>query len=645
METELRVVALEEITHRRIITVKVDHKAKNCQTKTNSRNAIQLGRNTPHNKLKTRSTNFRRLLISSSLAVDNITRRTSDANFGAKLDFEMVGFLGALHFPLFLHFAAAASSPHSTLIGAEGFTVITVQNCSTTINDANYVAAVSPARRKVERGENGAAVKCRNFGKRRIPVKTRRTAASCALLWRLILAGAVRWQETEQLDKIIGTAVSTKSRHLTEEIYFANEVIRDGARFSEKQKRGIKVFPANASRCRFVITAVYPIRDYDLSPTPNGRLRILTFVDVARGLYSSFRHGAVFGIFGVMNFVVLNYSGVSVCAYAPIPNDIMQQVNTRSHSARTTQNALRCADTITWHAKSSDLSPIEHIRIRWGDICTTANHLPKHLFPSIRIVLPLEKNTWAVYPKTHEATLAGIPNTTEHCRFGLEQRYDGNTSRIARRSDEALEVRVSAARIAPSLLDLGLNLHAIIIVCAVTFITVTSHEVPTSPGAFATTCKSCVLLCDSLYVGKVCLSYDRERIRYSCEGDRYVPPSLGENIPSEQDSLRPISLRQFTLSLYSSYLLYEREYGVFVFTKGKPHLRNTGMENHMWKTSPSTVGRDQTHDFATATLTYHRATKDLRPPYDVTGGQRINTSSTVLILQQDFCYTARRHEN
>ncbi|KAJ8874073.1 hypothetical protein PR048_024914 [Dryococelus australis] len=35
------------------------------------------------------------------------------------------------------------------------------------------------------------------------------------------------------------------------------------------------------------------------------------------------------------------------------------------------------------------------------------------------------------------------------------QRYDGNTARLARRSDEALGVRVSVARIAPSLLDLG----------------------------------------------------------------------------------------------------------------------------------------------------------------------------------------------
>ncbi|KAJ8876213.1 hypothetical protein PR048_024123 [Dryococelus australis] len=37
----------------------------------------------------------------------------------------------------------------------------------------------------------------------------------------------------------------------------------------------------------------------------------------------------------------------------------------------------------------------------------------------------------------------------------IAARYDGNTARLARRSDEALGVRVTVARIAPSLLDLG----------------------------------------------------------------------------------------------------------------------------------------------------------------------------------------------
>ncbi|KAJ8871771.1 hypothetical protein PR048_028111 [Dryococelus australis] len=40
-----------------------------------------------------------------------------------------------------------------------------------------------------------------------------------------------------------------------------------------------------------------------------------------------------------------------------------------------------------------------------------------------------------------------------------DQRHDGNTARLARRGDEALGVRVSVARIAPSLLDLGRGVH------------------------------------------------------------------------------------------------------------------------------------------------------------------------------------------
>ncbi|KAJ8888790.1 hypothetical protein PR048_008282 [Dryococelus australis] len=40
------------------------------------------------------------------------------------------------------------------------------------------------------------------------------------------------------------------------------------------------------------------------------------------------------------------------------------------------------------------------------------------------------------------------------------QRYGGNTARLSRRSDEALGVRVSVARIAPSLLDLGHTVHS-----------------------------------------------------------------------------------------------------------------------------------------------------------------------------------------
>ncbi|KAJ8866017.1 hypothetical protein PR048_033541 [Dryococelus australis] len=53
-------------------------------------------------------------------------------------------------------------------------------------------------------------------------------------------------------------------------------------------------------------------------------------------------------------------------------------------------------------------------------------------------------------------TLFGRASAAENeCIPTSYERHDGNTARLARRSDEALEVRVSVARIALSLLDLG----------------------------------------------------------------------------------------------------------------------------------------------------------------------------------------------
>ncbi|KAJ8881532.1 hypothetical protein PR048_018014 [Dryococelus australis] len=52
------------------------------------------------------------------------------------------------------------------------------------------------------------------------------------------------------------------------------------------------------------------------------------------------------------------------------------------------------------------------------------------------------------------AARRGAKCATTYINFSL-QRHDGNTARLARRSYEALEVHVSVARIAPSLLDLG----------------------------------------------------------------------------------------------------------------------------------------------------------------------------------------------
>ncbi|KAJ8868298.1 hypothetical protein PR048_029814 [Dryococelus australis] len=85
----------------------------------------------------------------------------------------------------------------------------------------------------------------------------------------------------------------------------------------------------------------------------------------------------------------------------------------------------------------------------------------KHLLCSLCNKLVYNTDSHA-YFLIHDATLARYNR-----RFGYKeefsdmdlnctvQRYDGNTARLARRSDEALEVRVTVARIAPSLLDLG----------------------------------------------------------------------------------------------------------------------------------------------------------------------------------------------
>ncbi|KAJ8879243.1 hypothetical protein PR048_019849 [Dryococelus australis] len=56
------------------------------------------------------------------------------------------------------------------------------------------------------------------------------------------------------------------------------------------------------------------------------------------------------------------------------------------------------------------------------------------------------------------SSVSAMERSNDKDRFSLKttgKRYDGNTARLARRSDEALEVRVSVTRIAPSLLDLG----------------------------------------------------------------------------------------------------------------------------------------------------------------------------------------------
>ncbi|KAJ8876726.1 hypothetical protein PR048_021173 [Dryococelus australis] len=73
---------------------------------------------------------------------------------------------------------------------------------------------------------------------------------------------------------------------------------------------------------------------------------------------------------------------------------------------------------------------------------------------SIKIPLPPPLNL-------HPAILSG-DRGADGCRF-REVYVGGNTARLARRSDEALGVRVSVARIAPSLLDVGCAANIVIL--------------------------------------------------------------------------------------------------------------------------------------------------------------------------------------
>ncbi|KAJ8868449.1 hypothetical protein PR048_029965 [Dryococelus australis] len=62
--------------------------------------------------------------------------------------------------------------------------------------------------------------------------------------------------------------------------------------------------------------------------------------------------------------------------------------------------------------------------------------------------------SWLDWTATYGVPVRSQTKESEAFSDGCSQRYDGNTARLARRGDEALGVRVSVARIAPSLLDL-----------------------------------------------------------------------------------------------------------------------------------------------------------------------------------------------
>ncbi|GFW30925.1 transposable element Tcb2 transposase [Trichonephila clavipes] len=44
-----------------------------------------------------------------------------------------------------------------------------------------------------------------------------------------------------------------------------------------------------------------------------------------------------------------------------LPGEIFQQDNARSHTARVSQDFIRHFQTLSWSARSPDLSPVEHL--------------------------------------------------------------------------------------------------------------------------------------------------------------------------------------------------------------------------------------------------------------------------------------------
>ncbi|GFU49752.1 transposable element Tcb2 transposase [Trichonephila clavipes] len=54
-----------------------------------------------------------------------------------------------------------------------------------------------------------------------------------------------------------------------------------------------------------------------------------------------------------------------------LPGAIFRQDNDRHHTARVSQDCLRTVTTLPWHARSPDLSPIEHI---WDYLARRVGH-------------------------------------------------------------------------------------------------------------------------------------------------------------------------------------------------------------------------------------------------------------------------------
>ncbi|KAJ8874977.1 hypothetical protein PR048_022867 [Dryococelus australis] len=110
-------------------------------------------------------------------------------------------------------------------------------------------------------------------------------------------------------------------------------------------------------------------------------------------------------------------------------------------------------------AASGGATPgFSHVRIVLDDAASRRVFSGISCFP--RLLIPVLLHAYLYLPpsalKTSIFRAAQISSLFTHSLFLQTRkfrRHDGNTARLARRSDEALEVRVSVARIAPSLLD------------------------------------------------------------------------------------------------------------------------------------------------------------------------------------------------
>ncbi|KAJ8870195.1 hypothetical protein PR048_029211 [Dryococelus australis] len=119
--------------------------------------------------------------------------------------------------------------------------------------------------------------------------------------------------------------------------------------------------------------------------------------------------------------------------------------------------------TVGWHQTSGKLTRRGHGRCAGTRACPRSPFFALALRPGleddIRGAIDARGVAEQQFVQRLETLVGQHDNSTarhiESEELRSSRRHDGNTARLARKSDEALEVRVSVVRIAPSLLDLG----------------------------------------------------------------------------------------------------------------------------------------------------------------------------------------------